>query len=161
MLTLSAGQLTDAFGRNAGLIHRHVDDLTHAESLVQPPYGHNCLNWVLGHIVQSRDQVLGLFRAPAFLSEAECNRYKRGSEPVTQDDASVIRLERLRELLDQQQARLAEVIAQAPENYLQHPIDAEQTLGDVLFVLYFHETYHVGQVDPLRQLAGKNDRIIK
>jgi hypothetical protein len=29
-----------------------------------------------------------------------------------------------------------------------------------VFFLYFHETYHVGQTELLRQLAGKNDQVI-
>lgn len=159
MLTLSAQQLADAFARNTGVIHRHIDDLTHAESLVQPPYVHNCLNWVMGHIVQSRDQILQLFEVPALLTEAQTNRYKRGSQPVTQDGPDLIRLERLRNLLDEQQTQLANAFAHAPADYLQRPL-GENTIGDIVFVLYFHETYHVGQVDPLRQVAGKNDRII-
>jgi hypothetical protein len=27
-------------------------------------------------------------------------------------------------------------------------------------ISYFHETYHVGQTEMLRQLAGKNDQVI-
>jgi hypothetical protein len=29
-----------------------------------------------------------------------------------------------------------------------------------VFFQYFHETYHVGQTELLRQLAGKNDQVI-
>jgi hypothetical protein len=36
----------------------------------------------------------------------------------------------------------------------------EITLGNRLFFIYYHETYHVGQTELLRQLAGKNDKII-
>ena len=33
-------------------------------------------------------------------------------------------------------------------------------LGKLLFFLYFHESYHVGQTEIFRQLAGKDDKII-
>ena len=33
-------------------------------------------------------------------------------------------------------------------------------LADFLFFLYFHDSYHTGQAEPLRQLAGKDDKII-
>ena len=36
----------------------------------------------------------------------------------------------------------------------------KSTLGERLFFLYFHETYHVGQTEFLRQLAGKDDKVI-
>jgi hypothetical protein len=34
-------------------------------------------------------------------------------------------------------------------------------LGGVLAFLNWHEAYHVGQLELLRQLAGKNDQVIK
>ncbi|MGC8787954.1 MAG: hypothetical protein ACP5Q1_11065, partial [Anaerolineae bacterium] len=34
------------------------------------------------------------------------------------------------------------------------------TVAERLFFLYFHETYHVGQTELLRQLAGTNDKVI-
>jgi uncharacterized damage-inducible protein DinB len=34
------------------------------------------------------------------------------------------------------------------------------TQADSLFFRYFHETYHVGQTELLRQLAGRNDKVI-
>ena len=39
--------------RNFLVIQAQTKDLTHQESLVQVP-GVNCLNWVLGHIADSR-----------------------------------------------------------------------------------------------------------
>lgn len=34
------------------------------------------------------------------------------------------------------------------------------TLGQRVFFLYFHGVYHVGQTELLRQLTGKNDKVI-
>jgi uncharacterized damage-inducible protein DinB len=36
----------------------------------------------------------------------------------------------------------------------------EITLANRLFFLYFHETYHTGQTELLRQLAGTDDKVI-
>ena len=36
----------------------------------------------------------------------------------------------------------------------------ETTLGERLVFLHWHETYHVGQLELLRQLAGTNDAVI-
>jgi hypothetical protein len=34
------------------------------------------------------------------------------------------------------------------------------TVGQRVLGLYFHETYHVGQLELLRQLAGTGDKVI-
>jgi len=34
------------------------------------------------------------------------------------------------------------------------------TVGEWLNFLLWHETYHVGTTEQLRQLAGKNDKVI-
>lgn len=36
----------------------------------------------------------------------------------------------------------------------------EAALGEALASLHWHETYHTGQFELLRQLAGKNDAVI-
>jgi uncharacterized damage-inducible protein DinB len=38
--------------------------------------------------------------------------------------------------------------------------ERKTTVGQRAFFLYFHETYHVGQTELFRQLAGKNDKVI-
>jgi hypothetical protein len=38
--------------------------------------------------------------------------------------------------------------------------ERKTTVARRLFGLYFHDTYHTGQTDLLRQVAGKNDKII-
>ena len=52
--------LLDTLETNQGVIHTELKDITHAESLVLPSFNANSLNWVLGHIADSRDQVLRL-----------------------------------------------------------------------------------------------------
>jgi hypothetical protein len=37
---------------------------------------------------------------------------------------------------------------------------SERAVGQALAGLHWHETYHTGQLELLRQLAGKNDAII-
>ena len=160
MLTLSADQLTAEFGRNVRVIHRHTDDVTHAESLVQPPFPHNCLNWVLGHIVQNRDDLLKLLGARPVLNEAESDRYQRGSEAVTAAAPAIVDFARLRQLLDEQQQHLAGAFANSAADAMSRQV-GDETLGERMRVLYFHDAYHTGQIDILRQVAGKNDAIIK
>lgn len=161
MLTLTAGQLIDAFSLNMHLIQRHVGDLTHEQSLIQPAYQHNCLNWILGHLIHSRDSLLKLLSAELPPDAPAFERYKRGTEPILQDGPDVIRLDAQLNALADRQARLAAALNRADEDAMTQRIDDNDTIGSALFLLYFHECYHTGQIDPLRQLAGKNDVIIK
>jgi hypothetical protein len=53
-----AETLAEYYGLTYRVIKRQLDGVSHEESLVQPPFRGNCLNWVLGHIVCSRAEVL-------------------------------------------------------------------------------------------------------
>ena len=99
---ITTANLTEAFARNVAIIRRQAAGLTQEESLRQPPFRGNCLNWVVGHLADYRDHILRALGAEPVMGEA----------------------------------------------------------GERLFFWYFHETYHVGQTELLRQLAGKDDKII-
>jgi len=66
-----AETLADYYGLTYRVIKRQLEGVTHEESLVQPPFRGNCLNWVLGHIVVSRATVLTTLGEIPPWSEAE------------------------------------------------------------------------------------------
>jgi hypothetical protein len=154
-------KLIQSFKANQGLIHQQTEGLTHADSLLQLPFRGNCLNWVLGHLVEHRDRVLALLNQPPTLNEAEAARYRTGSEPIT-NGQGVVSLEKLLSALEQAQEQITEGLRQAAPEALATIYDKErqQTVGDRIAGLHWHETYHVGQLEILRQLAGPNDAII-
>ncbi len=155
--------LVDAFANNLSIIRQQCDGLTHADSLRQLPFRGNCLNWVLGHIAENRDGILKLLGQPPALGEAKTARYGYGSEPVTGEGAGVLTLGELLAALEQAQAGIASGLARVTPGELAREIDLgwrKGPLGQCLFFLYWHETYHTGQAEPLRQLAGKNDHVI-
>jgi len=143
------------------VLEAQTKDLTHQDALVQVP-GVNCLNWVLGHIADSRDRVLRLLGEAPALGEAAA-RYRRESDPVTGEGPDVLSLERLLAALAEGQARIAFRLAGLTEEALLEPRqDGERTLPLVtlLHFVNWHETYHVGQTELLRALAGKTDKVI-
>ena len=143
-------------------IHDEIKDVTHAESLVQPPYNVNCLNWVLGHIITSRDSSLRLLHLPAQLSEAERLAYGHGSQPLA-DPQTATDFEALVEKLDCSFEQLTPAIIALSEEDLGADttfFGPSQPLYDWLVFFQWHETYHIGQLDLLRQMSGKNDKII-
>jgi hypothetical protein len=78
--------LAELFAINYRVIRRQVDGLTHEDSLLQLPFRGNCLNWVLGHIVATRNRALALLGEPPIWSEAEAARYATAPNrsPATQ-----------------------------------------------------------------------------
>lgn len=157
--------LVDMLGNNYGVILRQVGGMTHEESLLQLPFRGNCLNWVMGHIVQSRHQILQLIGEDPVWTPEELARYKRDSEPVTQEGPGVMRFEKMLDDLKTTQEKIAVRI----KGFSAEELQAEGrevikgltgALADQLSFFIWHEAYHVGQTDQLRQLSGKNDKVI-
>jgi len=156
-------ELAEAFERNWKMIGQQSQGLTHEQSLLQPPFRGNCLNWVLGHIVETRNGVLLALGAAPMVSEEHRKRYGHGSEPVCGDAPGVVRLEKLLELLRHSHEVIDARLPQLTEEELSRKTcdhRGEVTLAQRLFFLYYHDTYHCGQTELLRQLAGTNDHII-
>jgi uncharacterized damage-inducible protein DinB len=156
-------QLIDGFSLNIRLIKLQTVGLSHAESLIQTPYNINCMNWVLGHIAVNRDSVMGLIGAEPLLSEAETLRYKTESDPIIEDGPHVLQLEKLLEVLSTGQNKIAAALEALSEVDLLEEIQVSERmmpLGTRLYGFYFHDTYHTGQIDLLRQVAGANDKVV-
>jgi len=156
-------QLAEGFGLNIRLIKLQTAGLSHADSLIQTPYKINCMNWVLGHIAVSRDNVMRLIGVEPLLSELETLRYKTESDPITEDGADIMQLEKLLEVLTSGQARIETALDALSEADLSDEIQVGERmmpLGTRLHGFYFHDTYHTGQTDLLRQIAGANDKVV-
>lgn len=160
---ITKAQLVDGFALNTRLIQLQTKGLSHADSLTQTPYNINCMNWVLGHIAVNRDNVMCLIGVEPLLSEVESSRYKSESNPVKEDGPDILPLERLVEILTIGQERIEAAFEALDENQLQEEIQVGERmmpLGTRLYGFYFHDTYHTGQTDLLRQVAGTNDKIV-
>ena len=159
---LSAQDLANAFARNLSIIKSQTNGLTHEDSLRQPPFRGNCLNWVLGHLVQNRDTVLAALGEPPVTGEPAA-RYRRGSEPVVAADDGTLPLPELLDRLERAQECIADALNRTDESAFAREVtvgERTMSVGQRVFFLYFHETYHVGQTELFRQLAGKDDKVI-
>ncbi len=159
---IDAQDLVGAFARNVMIVKRQTEGLTTEDSLRQLPFHGNCLNWVLGHIAVSRDDVLELLGEPPAMGE-DGVRYKRGSERLTEAGADTLPLDKLIEWLERSQERIEGALGRMDEAELVRERtfgERKASIGQRAFFLYFHESYHVGQTELFRQLAGKDDKII-
>jgi hypothetical protein len=160
---LTAAKLAKNYRRNATIIEWQTDGLSHADSLIQTPYRINCLNWVLGHIGEGRDGVLEMAGADRVAEPGELDRYRFESEPILEDGSGVVRLERLLEIIATGQKRLEAALGALSANDLAaETTEGERTTtpADRVHFAYFHDTYHTGQTELLRQIAGKDDHVI-
>ena len=65
------------------IIKNQTEGLSHADSMRQLPFPANCMNWILGHLLVYRAQILGLVDGVSQADEAEFALYGNGSEPLT------------------------------------------------------------------------------
>lgn len=147
--------------RTAWVVERQLEGLSHEDCLLQLPFRGNCANWVLGHIISSRSSMIWAATGENYWSDEQNNLYKFGSEPIT-DGENALPLAELKQHLKASGEQLAAAVSEATEEKLAAPWleGREQSLLDFLLFMSWHEGYHVGQFEYLRQLAGKDDHII-
>jgi uncharacterized damage-inducible protein DinB len=145
------------------LIHEQTNGLTQEDSLVQPPSGGNCMNWVLGHLLENQITLLNLIGGQTPFDPARLERYRRESDPIRAQENGVLELKQLLADHDQVLAAISTRLGEMNEADLEQEIQQGErrvTVGWRLFFLHFHYTFHLGQLELLRQMAGKTDKII-
>lgn len=161
---ISPQTMIDSFDRNVSIIKRQTAGLTHADSLIQLPFRANCMNWLIGHILTNRNNVMKLLQTEPTFDPARATRYVSESEPVTGEGEGVIPLEDLLAELDRSQARLAERLTAITPEELEQQVaffgNSTMSVAEWLIFFFFHDTYHVGQTEIMRQAAGKDDKVI-
>jgi hypothetical protein len=162
MITIE--NLASGFARNLEIIKMQTEGLTNEQSLIQLPFRSNCLNWVVGHLLTNRCNILRLLEAEDIRPDVNLDHYERESEPVTGVGQGVLPLKELIKHLEDTQKRLEAVLEQETELSLQRMAiyrdRPERTVASWILFLYFHDSYHVGQTEILRQAAGTDDKII-
>ena len=136
------------------VLHRNLEGIRHEESLQASRDGGNNLNWVLGHLLSTRNLVLDLLgQEPVIPSEAAGAYRHEGGEP-----ARFLKLEDLKLALDRSQ-ELITAGFQKLSPAASTPAYGS-TVGEMLAVLAFHEAYHGGQVGIIRRSLG-HEGVIK
>ena len=147
-----------------GVVEKNVAGLSQEDSLIRPQPEGNCLNWVLGHLVASRNSTLRALGRETIWTDEQAEPYRRGSDALTDaSDATPldnlladfrVSQEKLLAALDTLSAEELEAKAPfSPSN------NEKETLGSLLATIAFHEAYHSGQTGLLRRIAGKEGTI--
>lgn len=155
--------LVEDFGRNTRLLARHLDGLSHADALIRPNGTGNCANYILGHLLLCRVEMLALLGQTGAVTGAMLMRYATGADPVGPDSTDICTLEQLAAWWEPLDRQFLGAIEAASDESLHAPIQAgarEIPLHRRLHSYYFHETFHLGQLEILRHLAGKTEALI-
>ncbi len=146
------------------VLKQNTSLLTHAESMQTPQEGGNCINWILGHILATRNGFLQILGEKTVLTEDKALLYQRGSTPLV-DSGGVIPLEELLELLQSSHNLMLKKLQQTDPARLSEPAPFSplgkpgETVGSLLAGLIFHDSYHSGQTGILRHILGKEGRL--
>ena len=146
----------------------NMEGIDHEQGLIrptsmtqaQPDGGGNCLNWNAGHILATRDYFGAQIGTERFLTEAEVAFYDRGSSPIG-PRSDCVALERLAEGLAKTSTDLIARVRSFNPTDLEKMLDAEvfpipvelPSLGSLLTICLFHESYHAGQIGICRRLV--------
>ncbi|MCE7980459.1 MAG: DinB family protein [Caldilinea sp. CFX5] len=154
-------ELVQTLQRHNYVIKRQTDGLTHEQSLLQPAMRGNCMNWVLGHLLEGRNGILQQLDQPIVLPAPDDEFYKRESAPITPTSPAVP-LQTLLAGLDEALVRIEQSLQSIAEEKMATIINEERqtTRRASISFSVWHEAYHLGQLEYLRQLTGVNDKVI-
>lgn len=150
------------FGRNLTFLREKTDGLTHAESVLQPPFpGLNCLNWNVGHIASFRDRLLQLLDRKPLLDPTIAQRYAPNSAPVLGDEPGIGQLDDLLRAITVAQGHLLDAIPKIAPERAAEVFSAGQfkmPIGEWVMFYMRHEAYHIGQLHfPYSQAIAARD----
>lgn len=141
------------------LIQRFAADISNEESLLQLPFEHNCMNWILGHIVTNRSHVLETVGAAHEWDQEVRTLYHTDTPPVKPGSPS-IRFEILVGYLQQSVDLLKSALEDVNEGFLDElhtNYRGEKTRYAHVTGFHWHEAFHLGQLEILRSfiLSGR------
>ena len=145
------------------ILLKQIDGITHAESLLQPQPGGNCLNWVIGHLVVNLVDILKVLGGETPPELAELKQYAFGSDPIRSDSPEILPFQVLVDHYGRLTTLLLDQLGHMTEADFDEDIDfwqGKNRRGYVAFFYFFHNTYHLGQLEQLRNLAGKTEKVI-
>ena len=152
MPTPKAQSVIDDYAFHTMLIHRFVVGITHEESVLQLPFEHNCMNWILGHIVNNRSHALETVGATHDWQDEVRALYHTETPPIKPESKSV-QFETLVEYLDESVELLKAALESMSDERLQETHSnyrGEKTRYAHLTGFHWHESFHLGQLEILK-----------
>lgn len=144
---------------NKTITERQLEGLSDADLLLQPASRGNCANWILGHIITSRQIALQYLSDDFVWDEEKSKLYSGGSAPITGEDSPHLKRDELMDAYNKSYDQLIDCIEQLTDADLAKEVTEDRTLEDRVNFAIWHEAYHTGQFEYLRQLTGVDDSV--
>lgn len=151
---MQARLLSKMFEINYGALFRNLEGVTHEESLVEPTPAGNCLNWVLGHMVATRNRLLPLVGVQPIWPREMALRYS-GRDDADWSPENATDLNRIKTDLARSQQQLLTALDGMADQQLSAPSHDGKPLAHLIGFFQFHESYHAGQIALLRRVIGR------
>jgi hypothetical protein len=144
------------FGVGAFVLERNLAGVTNEDGLRPPHPGGNTMNWIVGHVVRTRNQALALLGDTPLFADADFDAYgaRSAATRLLPLDELKRRFDALGPPLDAALKRISSqhLSMAAPFSPTGNP---DETVGTLLASIAFHEAYHLGQTGLSRRLLGK------
>lgn len=126
------------------------------DSLARPEAGGNCANWILGHLVDVHNGVMGVLGEDPVWADDRLDRVGRG--PITGPD-DALDWDALRDRFLGSRERCLAAVRGLTDGELAEqvtdPFGEVTSRAELLTTLAFHQAYHVGQLGLARRVAGQ------
>ena len=153
--------LTQMFRMNEWIANENLAGVTHEESLRRVAADGSHINWIVGHVVQTRCRILPAFGEKSLLPDDVVKSYLRGLT----GDSIILPFSELVDAFHQTSKLLFAGLAAANEEDFaaRAPFspggNPDEKFGSLLVTCAMHEAYHLGQTGILRRIIGKNGAI--
>ena len=143
------------------LARMNLEGLSEEQSLARPAPGGNGMRWLVGHLTWTYHGILPVLGQEPFLDETDFEVFKRGAGPLANGGGPPPWDELVGHWKEVQKRFLAGFEAfeeaRAREKAPYSPGGNEdETLGSLLALIAFHQSYHVGQLGLARRLVGED-----
>ncbi|MHC4932018.1 MAG: DinB family protein [Planctomycetota bacterium] len=152
-------QLIEQYRFNTGAMEHRVEGLDREKLLCRPDGRGNHMIWILGHIATSRGSILDLVRPgeATSLESDEQELFGMGSK-IREEDVYPT-TDRLLNRVRERGAALEEVLSGLSDEDANRPWEMDFPFGEktprgMLRFMFWHETYHVGELSYLAAWNG-------
>ncbi len=141
----------------------NMKGVSHEDSIVLPKPAGSCINWIVGHLLATREDILELLGIDPMQSDEETKPYYRDGDSSATDQFT--NLPELLDMFGDTQMLILEKLEELDDEQLSQPIPNDNpdvnpvSLSSRLFFYHFHEAYHIGQIGLVRRLIGKEGAI--
>lgn len=146
--------LSRLFEMNYEALFRNLEGITHEESLVQPLPAGNTINWILGHILGTRNRLHPLLGLDEAWSPELAYRYT-GLDGAGWSPQSAVELRTIAAELARSQQAIMGALDDMGSQRLATRANDGRTLAELLGFFHFHEAYHTGQIALVRRVVGR------